>query len=156
MATSIRKTDKGRAEIQTRSHRLPPRLRHLLILVDGQRTLADLGKLVAQCDDALAELLDLGFVEADAVAAPAPVERPAPVSAPLVARNLDPVIRRREAVRRLTDAVGPHAEALALRIESAADEMTLRPLLVLARDSIRNVKGAAAADAFTEQFLSWP
>jgi len=35
------KTDKGREEISQRSHGLPPRLRTLLVMIDGQTTAAE-------------------------------------------------------------------------------------------------------------------
>ena len=63
MATIYRKTEKGRQEVDTRAHRLTPRLRAALILVDGQRSQAELVKLVppnaAQFDTLVAE----GFIE---------------------------------------------------------------------------------------------
>jgi WD40 repeat protein len=37
MPTIYRKTAKGQSEIETRVHRLAPRFRSLLILVDGRR-----------------------------------------------------------------------------------------------------------------------
>ena len=167
MATIYRKTDKGRAEIETRAHRLPPRLRSALIVVDGRRSDADLARLIQQSDDVLEALLEQGFVdhvEPDDldVSLPIPLSAPIPLSssrpaavaaktALAVGSNL--MTRRREAVRMLTDIVGPVCEALALRIEKASDEPTLRPLLVLARDSIRNVRGAAAARDFEVRFL---
>lgn len=159
MATIYRKTDKGRVEIETRVHRLPPRLRTALIMVDGQRSDADLAKLVPQSDDALDALSEQGFiasigppVASEASAAAAAGAAGAPSSPASV--GADFAVRRREAVRMLTDSVGPVAEALALQIERSKDERTMRPLLVLARESIRNVRGAAAADTFTARFLT--
>ena len=46
MSTIYRKTAKGHAEIETRALRLPPRLRGALIMVDGQRSVEDLAKLI--------------------------------------------------------------------------------------------------------------
>lgn len=155
MATIYRKTDKGRIEIETRVHRLPPRLRTALIMVDGQRSDADLAKLVQQSDDVLDVLAEQGFIEHVEPPA-APVAAVAPSMAPAVPASVgaDFVVRRREAVRMLTDSVGPVAEALAMQIEKSRDERTMRPLLVLARESIRNVRGAAAAETFTARFLT--
>jgi hypothetical protein len=153
MSTIYRKTDKGRVEIETRAHRLPPRLRSALILVDGQRDDDALAALIRQSDDVLDELISRGFIEAT----PPPTPQPATKSAappPTLAESSSITTRRREAVRMLSAAVGPMGDLLAIRIEKASDEMTLRPLLVLARDSIRNVRGAAAADAFATRFLT--
>lgn len=183
MPAIYRKTDKGRAEIETRAHRLAPRLRAALIVVDGRRDDAELARLVMQSDEVLDLLEQQGFVERVAVAAagsrapltaPAPLAagtgatRPAPLDSPTaplplgatpgapapLAIGADFSTRKRGAARTLTDAVGPMSEPLALQIEKAKEERTLRPLLVLARDSIRNVRGSEAARAFEAKFLS--
>ena len=164
MATIYRKTDKGRAEIDTRAHRLVPRLRNALILVDGKRSGDDLrGMLGAQADDTLQALVTDGFVEATATApagasAAAPATAPAvaagPASRPPGARAPSFEVQRREAVRALTDTVGPMvAEMLALRMEKASDAIALHPLLEQAVDLIRNVRGAGSAAAYAERFV---
>jgi hypothetical protein len=172
MATIYRKTDKGRAEIDTRAHRLVPRLRNALILVDGKRSGDDLrGMLGAQADDTLQALATDGFVEATATApagasaaAPAGASAAAPAAAPAVAagpasrppgaRAPSFEVQRREAVRALTDTVGPMvAEMLALRMEKASDAIALHPLLEQAVDLIRNVRGAGSAAAYAERFV---
>ena len=90
------KTDKGRAEVAARSDALSPLQRRVLILVDGKKTLTDLGSFVrvGELDDALAHLLALGMVAAtDAVsteqapvapgyAAAEPTEAPRPATSP--------------------------------------------------------------------------
>ena len=63
MATIYRKTEKGRLEVDTRTHRLSPRLRAALILVDGQRSQAELAKLVASNADVFDTLVVEGFIE---------------------------------------------------------------------------------------------
>ena len=45
MSIIFRKTAKGISEIETREHRLTPRVRNALILVDGRRDLAALKML---------------------------------------------------------------------------------------------------------------
>ena len=154
MSTIYRKTDKGRAEIATRAHRLPPSLRTALIMVDGVRDDADLARLIQASDEVLQALHEQGFIEPLALRTVAP---PAPpllsAASELAARRGNFASRQRDAVRMLNDALGPVGEDLAMRIEKAKDEMTLRPLLVLARDSIRSVRGAAAGDAFAAKFL---
>lgn len=60
------KTDKGREEIATRCHRLAPRLRTLLVLIDGKHDIADLLKKVAGLgldEHSIAELLEAGFIQ---------------------------------------------------------------------------------------------
>lgn len=86
MPIIFRKTAKGVAEIGTRAHRLTPRMRSTLILVDGKRDADDMRALVTQqADETLAGLLEQGFIEAvgeTVRAAPAPRPAAAPAQAP--------------------------------------------------------------------------
>jgi hypothetical protein len=77
------KTDLGREEIQHRSLRLAPLLRRLLLLVDGERDVAQLTPFVAGQDVAamLHELTELGCVQAVAAPASPPVTAPAAAAA---------------------------------------------------------------------------
>jgi hypothetical protein len=65
--TVYMKTSQGHDEITTRAHRLPARMRTVLITVDGRRTAAE---LIAQnptsqdTDRHLAALLEGGFISA--------------------------------------------------------------------------------------------
>lgn len=75
------KTDKGRDEIATRQHRLPARLRTVLLMIDGQRSFEDLASGLGLADltaDNLAILLQGGFI------APAPPRVETPVAAKAV------------------------------------------------------------------------
>jgi hypothetical protein len=81
------KTEKGREEIATRRHHLAPRLRTLLVLVDGKQGTEDLLQKVAGLglnQTNLQELLDGGFIESVASAAPL---QPPVAPAPEVARQ---------------------------------------------------------------------
>ncbi len=161
MPTLFRKTAKGQAEIETRAHRLSPRLRALLIMVDGKRDLAALSALVPQqADVAVAELLAQGFIEAtgdNTAATPTPAAAPAAAapaaasaSAPGPAPDFDKL--RREAVRALTDIAGPAAETVALRMEKARNADELRPLIAQAAQTVANMRGRAAAEAYAARF----
>lgn len=147
-----RKTAKGLAEIETRAHRLPPRLRSALILVDGKRSDEELSRMVLQDPDGTLKALEEGgFIEA--VAAPAPAPRAAaPAAAPAVAAGPSFETTRREAVRALTDLVGPMAEALSLRMEKARSAEELRPLLGLAMTIIANTRGRQMATDYGRRF----
>jgi hypothetical protein len=64
--TLMVKTAKGSAEMGTREHRLGPRLRTILIMVDGNLTLAEITARAAALGNAAAivgHLLDEGFIE---------------------------------------------------------------------------------------------
>ena len=64
VATTLGKTDKGRLEIAGRSGALSAVQRRLLILVDGQKTVNDLGAFVrvGELTGALYHLQDLGLI----------------------------------------------------------------------------------------------
>jgi hypothetical protein len=163
MPTLFRKTAKGQAEIETRAHRLTPRLRGLLILVDGKRDLAGLAALMPQGAEALLqELTAQGFIEAfESAAAPAAAavaRAPAPAPAPAPAAPASPAADfeklRREAVRAFTDIAGPAAETVAIRMEKARSADELRPLLAQAAQVLANMRGRAAAEAYAQRFPS--
>jgi hypothetical protein len=161
MPTIYRKTAKGVAEIETRAHRLPPRLRSALILVDGKRDTDDLRGLVPlQADEALAYLQGEGFIEAvgetlrsgsegsaEPAAAPA---APAPAAADKPSADFEAF--RRLAVRLLNDELGPAAEMLSMKMEKARSLGELQPLLQQAVNLVGNVRGRSAAQAFASKF----
>ena len=159
MPTIFRKTAKGIAEIETRAHRLTPRLRGALILVDGKRHADELrGLLLQQADETLSALLEQGFIEASGESAPPrpPREAAAPPPPPPKPAPAPPadgfVALRREAVRNLIDLVGPMGEALALRMERSTSADELRPMIELAAQTIANTRGRAKATEYTERF----
>lgn len=168
MPTIYRKTAKGHAEMATRAHRLAPRLRQMLIVVDGHRSDDDLRRMIAQqADEALRALVDGGFIEAISTRAPAPA-RPAAAAAvapsaaaPSASAPAGAGTRagfgeqfKRDAVRTLTDQLGPMAESLAMRIEKARDADELRPLLEQGHRYLRELRGSFAATAFADRFLA--
>jgi hypothetical protein len=158
MPTIFRKTAKGVAEIETRAHRLTPRLRGALIVVDGKRHADELrGLLAQQADESLATLLEQGFIEAAGESAPPRPPReaaaPPPPPKPAPAPPADGFLAlRREAVRNLIDLVGPMGEALALRMERSANADELRPMIEVAAQTIANTRGRAKAAEYAERF----
>lgn len=160
MSALFRKTAKGQTEIETRAHRLSPRLRALLIIVDGKRDLAALSAMTPpSAQPALEELLAQGFVEVVPTAAPpapAPAASAAPAGAPRSGKSASGPTSvdslRREAVRALNDAAGPAAEALSMRLEKARDAEELRPLIAQAARTVASLRGRAAGEAYAERF----
>ncbi len=149
MPRTYRKTDKGVAEIETRAHRLPPRTRSLLILVDGKRDAADLAKLAPQqCDETLATLLEQGFIEAT----PELTARPRPAAAAAAPAPSAPgavfEARRRAVVRALNDTIGPAAETLAIKLERSRSPAELEPLVLQAIQLVSAFHGRSAGEAF--------
>jgi hypothetical protein len=158
MATTYRKTPKGFAEVETRAHRLTPRVRNVLILLDGARTLEELRAMVSQgLDESLQVLLGGEFIEPALVPerqqAAVRVEPPPPPNAP-EAPDADFLAVRREVVRIVNEQLGPVAETVAIKMERARSAAELRPLLATAAQLIRTVRGGPAAQAFRERFLA--
>jgi hypothetical protein len=173
MATIYRKTAKGHSEIETRAHRLSPRLRSVLIMVDGRRSDDDVRKLIPQHGDETLRLLDeQGFIEIigitqdlaapraiNGAVAPRPAEAAAPETPPPAAPAVPPrdfEATRAQAVRLFTDMVGPMAEALAIKMERARSPDELRTLVQTAQRVIGNARGGKAAADYGTRFLDSP
>ena len=169
---TYRKTAKGLAEIETRANKLPVRLRSVLIMVDGRLQERELHRVIGDAlDSLLQELLSGGFIEPvggtgetgpgplPAVAptpVPAPAAAPAPPAAshaPRLLGSAEFLALRCEAVRSLTDQIGPMAEALAVKMENTRGWNDLKPLLVIGAQILANTRGRAAAEAFAARFI---
>lgn len=156
MGIVYRKTEKGQTEIATRAHRLVPRLRSALILVDGKRSDEELAKLIPPpVEGVLDSLRADGFIEA--LAAPTPVVAAIPTAPPpsvaAVVLTLDET--RRRAARWLSDHLGPYADPFNLRLEKVKTAEELRAALLLAVNFARQQLGAARAQEF-EQHVGLP
>ena len=139
MAAIYRKTSKGLTELGTRALKLSPRLRSLLILIDGRRSDDELLRIVpALGAEGVQALLTEGLIEligvtndvapSSARAEPAePPRKPAPTpSTGPATPALQPL--RRDLVRALTDLAGPLAEPMAIKIERAGSRAELSAL----------------------------
>jgi hypothetical protein len=152
MPVIFRKTAKGHAEIETRAHRLVPRLRAALIMVDGKRTDVELATMLGPTAEALSVLAQEGFIEllaelAAPVAAPAPAARPVVPAKPAPpASDFEP--RRRVLLRAFNDLVGPAGESLAMRIEKTKTVDELRALMPQAVRLVELVGGRSRAEEF--------
>ena len=142
-----RKTQRGVEALAVRQGGLTPRQRSLLILVDGRRDGSELATLGAACGD-VAELLNAmlveGYVERIG-AAPAPAEprKAAPAPAPLALPQL-----RSQAVRRLTDMLGPAATDMCLRLEKAQTLQDFRAIVQRMEPRLAQGVGSQRAPAF--------
>ena len=165
MPIIFRKTAKGLAEVESRAHRLAPRLRGMLILVDGKRDSDDLDRLVAQdAIQTLAALADQGLIEAVgetlAVAEPAASYGPVAVSTSASANESAPALvpaprfapdlaaLRRQVAHALKEELGASAGPLLKRIKGARSADELKPLLSQAVKLVLAARGKTAADAF--------
>lgn len=159
MPNIYRKTARGVTEIETRAFKLSPRARSLLIMVDGKRDATALSAFaVPPAEEALAALLAEGFIElVGESAAPPPPTAPAaaqpPRPAPAPAAT-DFNAQRQAAVRALTEAVGPAAEAVAIKMERARSPEEMQEPLKQAAQLIAAMRGRAAAEAFAARFIA--
>lgn len=153
MPIIYRKTAKGLAEIETRVYRLSPRLRSVLIMIDGKRSDADLVRTLPQAAEALAALTQDGFIaEFARTGAPAP-EQPERT----VIRGPQPSFEamRRDLLRAFNDRLGPAGESMAIRMEKARDETEFRALLPVAVQLVTTLQGRDAGEAFMARINAW-
>jgi hypothetical protein len=160
MPIIYRKTAKGLAEIETRVYKLSPRLRSVLIMIDGKRSDAELLQMLPQAAEVLAALVQDDFIaEYARTSAAAPTSAPAAVEQPerTVIRGPQPSFEamRRDLLRAFNDRLGPAGEGMALRLEKARNETEFRALLPAAVQLVSTLQGRDAADAFMARINAW-
>ena len=155
------KTPAGSEAIANRQSGLTPRLRSLLIMVDGKRSFADLSALTGECEALLGQLVQDGMIAPVGAALAASPAQAGPesrsgvtASAPVTAVSLPEA--KRFTSRLLVDMLGPSSEMLCMKIESAGNLVDFVSAVKRARDVVRDVKGAAAAERFVAQVESHP
>lgn len=165
MAPLYRKTEKGLTEIETRMHRLAPRLRSALIMIDGRRTEDELHRLIlSQPAETVAVLLEQGYIELVAAvptrssprtSGGTPTSPGLPSELPIQTGSSVGTFdhHRRQAVRHLNEHLGPGAEALAIKIEKARDWNELKTHLEVAVQVLRSGRSAAAARDFAARYV---
>ena len=131
----LQKTEKGVDEIKTHAQGLEPRLRTLLIVVNGKTTGADLIKQFERVGNMLPmleRLLAEGFVREVQAAA-----------------SVDFKEVRRQLSHALTDAMGPAGDAIALQLEGCKSMDALRAFVEERRPSLEGALGPRIAKFFT-------
>ncbi|MBI5274933.1 MAG: hypothetical protein HY854_00590 [Burkholderiales bacterium] len=157
-SATYQKSPKGAQAIATRDHSLAPKLRSLLILVDGKKGVDELTRVGAMLGDPqqlLAQLLEQGYIEpvqGSAPSAPAPAAgAPAVAAAAAPAHPAVPLAEaKRYAVRRLTDVLGPTGESLCLRIEGTRTAADFMQAIKGAEKVLRDFGGNALAERFMQ------
>lgn len=156
------KTDQGRDALTSRPPGLGPRVRTLLIMVDGKRPVAELDKLAGGEGSAaplLEQLVAAGWV---APVQGATVETSATVAAAAEAPAAEAVTlpplpfseARRMMVRFLNDQLGPMGEPLAMRLEACKTPVDLLTVLPRIRDGLSNLKGPATLQRFDQELVA--
>lgn len=156
------KTELGRQALSSRHAGLGPRLRSLLIMVDGQRSVAAFDELLGTpAAPLLAQLAEQGWVVADggsqseappAAAPAAPLTSPVPGGPAALAQDALPLTEARRLVSRfLNDRLGPLGETLALRVEACKTPADLQALLPRVRDALLNIRNAATLAQFDRE-----
>lgn len=157
------KTDQGRDALTSRPAGLGPRLRSLLIMVDGKRSVGELDRLLGS-DGAAAPLLEQlaaeGWIEGSAAPAVPPAASPSASPAavadgpatlpPPTADALPFPEARRLVVRFINDQLGPMGEPLAIKVEGCKSATELLAMLPRIRDGLRNFKNAATVAQFDQ------
>ena len=133
-----RKTEQGRAEVAGRSRALSGLQRRVLIMVDGKKTVNDLGAFVrvGDLDGVLAHLLQEGLIEStDGVlplqAPAAPGFTPAnQTQAPRAATHLEEFIKvRQQTSSFVRERLGESGEPICSAIDRCDNPQALRQLL---------------------------
>lgn len=125
----LRKTAAGIDAIKLRERALTPKMRMLLIMVDGVKTGAELLKLVPNADEArqlMAELVNGGYAEQ--IQAPKPVAPPVAATAKPASATADDTLKAsiRHASHLLEDALGPDSVNLCLQLERCTSHAQLK------------------------------
>ena len=158
MPIIYRKTAKGLAEIETRVYRLSPRLRSVLIMIDGKRSDAELLQMLPQAADALAALVQDDFIaefaRVSATVAPA-APPPAPERTVIRPPQAGFEAMRKDLLRAFNDRMGPAGEGMAIRLEKARNETEFRALLPSAVQLVPTLHGRDAAEAFSARIAAW-
>jgi hypothetical protein len=129
----LTKTAKGQEEIDTRKYKLDMRMRALLIMVNGKSTAGELQQKFGQMDDITARLDKL---IADGFVAPAPGST---VAAGANSRNFEAA--RAQLSRMLSDALGPPAESICMKLEECGSAQELKDFLDTRHDLLESTLG---------------
>ena len=153
------KTQAGADEVRNRKLKLPPKLRTMLILIDGTKPafiVKEEGVSLGAPEDFLEVLERQGLIaRVGTVPTPSPEERRALVRGPEPDKKGDPVARFRMAQQFMNDtavnALGLKAFFFTLKLEKCATVDDLRPLVDNYREAITKGSGEAEAEVLTQR-----
>lgn len=171
-AAIYHKSARGMDAIATRTAGLTPKMRSMLILINGRRPfeeLALLGQGLGDPEWLMAQLEADGYIEPGTMKAGPPTEPapllaaagPAPLgpsSAPAPLGPLDLHVpldqAQRHAVRKLNDLLGPTADDLCARIEGTRTPQEFRAAIRRTESVLRAVVGPELAAQFVSEVES--
>lgn len=166
------KSARGAEAIAARTAALGPKLRSMLILINGKRPFAELAAMaqgLGEPEQLMAQLEQEGYIEAASATSGAPTEpaalmpasgpvqraptampRPAPGRPSLGPTELAvPLPQAKQfAARRLADMLGPTADDLCMRIENARTPQEFRAAIRRTETILREVVGPELAHQF--------
>ena len=155
------KTRAGAEEVRSRKMKLAPKLRTMLILIDGRSpvlVLREEATTLGAPPDFVEQLEKLGLIEKiGAAPTPGTEERRATVRGPAQpdASKLDPVARFRTAQQFMNDtavnALGIKAFFFTLKLEKCATVDELKPLVDNYREAITKGSGEEEAEVLTQR-----
>lgn len=162
--TVLIKTKLGRSAIAERDPALPQRLRPVLIMVDGKRSVGELVKVAAHLGglDALQALERLGMVATLGSVGHLPdtkgtdfdattrFDRASITAYQPPTPNLADI--RAEIIWEVESLLGPQAQELIVGIQAASDMPALQAASDRCAQVLRRIKGDAVADAYTRAF----
>ena len=168
------KTDKGREEIATRKYQIPPRLRSLLVMIDGRRSLDSLLSnfgAIGVTEESIQELLREEYIAVVGSAAARPAPAPPPPRAPVIdalreATLPDPVVhsaapsmdeQERFAAlyafynQTIKSTIGLRGVMLQLKVEKCASVADFRALRLAYLEGVLKAKGREMALSLRER-----
>lgn len=165
----FRKTAAGHAEVRGRALRMDARTRGLLILVNGELTVAELAARVGfDPDQALVKMVGAGLLEQVAVAprarpatvsAPAAPPAPPPKPAPAPPAELTPTdlaAARTRALTTLAPHYGPDALRMAAPLREAGNAAQFALALAALKDTLSAHMGRKLADRLGREIAHGP
>ena len=146
------KTERGQREIAQPGGELQPRLRRILIMIDGLKPIGDLAPLTrpGEIEVIVEALLRGGYIIASGGEPAANQAQPvgnAPETTPAIGPTNFEDIRQR-ATRAVQDMLGPTGDPLAIEIERCKAPEQLRALLAKAQKIVGQFLGPARAEEF--------
>jgi hypothetical protein len=149
------RTDLGVREAASAAHELPAKLRRALLLVDGEKCVADIAPAfrAGEIGAILTELQAGGYLTlaGGAMVRHEPGRPEAEESAPAAGDGDTLEAVRRRAMREISDTLGPNGDTLALRIERCATAAELRETLREAENILAGLLGADYGRSFAQK-----